>query len=163
MKLTTCPLDCFDGCSVVYEEEKKLRGEKEHPITQGYLCPHLNHWFDHPRIREPRLNGKTISMEEALNVLKERFSLANASKTLLYKGSGNLGQMQSVTKLFFEAHKSVIATGSLCEEGGTYGIEEGRGASLALSPLHVKNSEVVILWGRNASVTNSHMLPSLDG
>lgn len=163
MKLTTCPLDCFDGCSVVYEEGKKLRGEKEHPITQGYLCPHLNHWFDHPRLSEPRLHGKAISMDQAMETLKEKFSAIDAAKSLFYRGSGNLGQMQSVTKLFYEAHGGVIATGSLCEEGGTYGIEEGRGASLALSPLHVKNSDVVILWGRNASVTNSHMLPSLKG
>ena len=163
MAITTCPLDCFDGCSIVYEEGKKLKGEKDHPITQGYLCPHLNHWFDHPRIQKPRLNGEIITMEKALEVLQEKLMHVRGDKALLYRGSGNLGQMQNITKLFFQAHGSVIATGSLCEEGGTYGIEEGRGASLALSPLVVKQSDVVIVWGRNGSVTNSHMLPSLKG
>ena len=163
MRLTTCPLDCFDGCSVVVTDELKLKGNKNHPITQGYLCHHLNHYHTFERIEEPRYLGQSISMEEALKILQEQLSVYNASKTLYFKGSGNLGVMQGVTKRFFAKHKAIFASGSLCEEAGSAGIIQGRGADLVLSPLHVKEADVVILWGRNPSVTNSHMLPSLKG
>ena len=163
MQKTTCPLDCFDGCSMTLQEDGRLKGDKNHPITQGYLCHHLNHYHMWERITQPRLNGREISMQEALKILQENFQAYAPSKTLFFRGSGNLGVMQSVTKRFFAAHTSVIASGSLCDEAGDTGIVEGRGANLALSPLHVKHSDVVILWGRNPSVTNSHMLPSLKG
>lgn len=163
MKKTTCPLDCFDGCSIVVGEDKTLKGDKDHPVTQGYLCHHLNHYHTFPRIAKPSYLGREISLDEAMDVLEQQLSQNPQNKTLFFKGSGNLGIMQSVTKLFFAKHEAVLASGSLCDEAGDAGIVEGRGANLSFSPLHVKQSEVVILWGRNPSVTNSHMLPSLKG
>ncbi len=65
--------------------------------------------------------------------------------------------------MFFKRYGSATTSGGLCENAGTYGIEEGRGASLVLSPEVVKDSEVVVIWGRNVSITNSHMLPALKG
>lgn len=163
MRLSTCPLDCFDGCSIVVGDDLKLKGNKNHPITQGYLCHHLNHYHTFERIEEPSYLGQTISMEEALALLQEKLNMYAPPKTLYFKGSGNLGVMQGVTKRFFAKHGAIFAAGSLCEEAGTEGILQGRGADLVLSPLHVKESEVVILWGRNPSVTHSHMLPALKG
>ena len=161
--ITTCPLDCFDGCSIVVDENGKLKGNKAHPITQGYLCHHLNHYHTWKRITAPRFEGKEISMDEALKLLVKQLQTYMPSKTLLFRGSGNLGVMQGVTKLFFAKHDTTLASGSLCDGAGTEGILQGRGANLALSPLRVKHAEVVILWGRNPSITNSHMLPSLRG
>ena len=163
MQKTTCPLDCFDGCSIIVGEDKTLKGDKDHPITQGYLCHHLNHYHSFSRITKPLYHGREISLEEAMDILIQQFALVPKEKTLFFKGSGNLGIMQNATKLFFAQHGGVLASGSLCDEAGDAGIVEGRGANLSLSPLHVKKSEVVILWGRNPSITNSHMLPALKG
>ena len=155
--ITTCPLDCFDGCSIEVDENLNLKGEKAHPITQGYLCHHMNNFHKFTRIEKPTLHGKEISMDEAIDIVKTK----KQEKTLYYKGSGNLGVMQSITRLAFK--DADIAKGSLCEDAGAYGIEEGRGANLTWSPVHVAQSEVVVIWGRNPSVTNSHMLPALKG
>lgn len=163
MRFTTCPLDCFDGCSIAVSKDLTLKGNKAHPITQGYLCHHLNHYHTFERIDEPRYLGQSIKMEEALKILEEKLRTYEPSRTLYFKGSGNLGMMQSAPKHFFAEHKATLASGSLCDEAGDAGICEGRGANLCLSPLDVQASDVVILWGRNPSVTNSHMLPSLKG
>ncbi|MBE0495843.1 MAG: molybdopterin-dependent oxidoreductase [Campylobacterales bacterium] len=163
MERTTCPLDCFDGCSVEYTAGKPLRGEKEHPVTRGYLCPHLNRWFEHPRLEKARVKGKEVPLSTALEAAVSALKDVPPHKILFYKGSGNLGLMQGVTKLFFAKHGAVIARGSLCDEGGAFGVEEGRGLNLTLSPLHVKEADVVVLWGRNPTVTNTHLLPSLKG
>lgn len=162
MQKTTCPLDCFDGCSIIYHEHS-LKGDKTHPITKGFLCPHLNNWHKHKRVTKARYNDKEIDLEKAYKVLMQKLHETCKDKILLYKGSGNLGLMQSVTKLFFAAHGSVIAKGSLCDGAGGAGVDMGRGANLPLSPLEVAKSDVVILWGRNPSITNSHMLNALKG
>ncbi len=161
MHFTTCPLDCFDGCSIVVEEDLKLKGNKAHPITQGFLCHHLNHYHHFERIEEARYQGQSVSLEKALELLVDALKTYAPSRTLFFKGSGNLGVMQGVTKTFFAKHQAVLASGSLCDEAGDAGVVQSRGANLSLSPLHVKESEVVIVWGRNPSVTNSHMLPAL--
>ena len=163
MKRTTCPLDCFDSCSVILGEDGLLRGDKNHPITQGYLCHHLNNYHKIKRIEKPIYQGREIELDEALEVLRNKIEITEPSKIIYFKGSGNLGSMQSVPRLFFDKYGATLTRGGLCEEAGIYGIEEGRGAALALSPNVVKDSEVVIVWGRNSSITNSHMLPALKG
>jgi anaerobic selenocysteine-containing dehydrogenase len=157
--ITTCPLDCFDSCSIEVGENLKFKGEKTHPITKGFLCPHMNNFHKHSRIMTPTLYGKDISIGEAIDTIKDKLG----KKTLYFKGSGNLGVMQGITKLFFAKEGADIAKGSLCEDAGAYGIEEGRGASLSWSPERVKQSDVVVIWGQNPSVTNSHVLPALKG
>ncbi|WP_037940715.1 molybdopterin-dependent oxidoreductase [Sulfurospirillum arcachonense] len=157
--LTTCALDCFDGCSIEVDENLKLKGEKKHPITQGFLCHHMTNFHKFPRIEKATLHGKEISIDEAIKTVKDKLG----KKTLFYKGSGNLGVMQGVTKLFFAQNGADLTQGSLCQGAGEAGIEEGRGACLSWSPKRVEQSDVVIIWGQNPSVTNSHVLPALKG
>lgn len=161
MAITTCPLDCFDSCSIEVDKSLKLKGEKSHPITQGYLCAHLNNYHKHKRITTASYQGKEITLERALEILKTKLQEYDPKKSLYFKGSGNLGVMQSVTRKFFNELGFVIAKGGLCENAGIAGIEEGRGASLVLSPNEVRKSDVVVIWGRNPTATNSHMLPAL--
>lgn len=157
--ITTCPLDCFDSCSIEVDENLKLKGEKSHPVTQGFLCPHMNNFHKNTRIKKATLFGKEINIDKAIDTIKDQL----VEKSLYFKGSGNLGVMQGITKLFFAGQGSDIAKGSLCEDAGAYGIEEGRGVSLSWSPEQVAKSAVVIVWGQNPSVTNSHVLPALKG
>ena len=161
--MTTCPLDCFDSCSIILDKDGKLKGDKKHPITKGFLCHHLNNFHKIPRIDKAIFCGKEIELSEALEILHKKLKDTNPSKVLYYKGSGNLGSLQSITRVFFARYGATLTKGGLCEEAGIYGIEEGRGAALALSPSVVNKSEVVIVWGRNTSITNSHILPSLKG
>ena len=157
MKKTTCPLDCYDACSIVFKEGK-LKGDSDHPLTQGFLCPSMNGFLKQKRITEPSFNGENISMDEALALLSSKLKKSQKQKTLLFKGSGNLGKMQDVTNLFFEKYGATFTKGSLCDGAGDAGIVEGRGANLALPISQIEKSEVVVVWGRNISTTNSHML-----
>ena len=157
---TACPLDCYDACSVIYKD-KKLSGDKEHPATMGFLCYKLNHYFDYPQLESAYYKGKEIALDEALDILEKKI---RSSKSLLYfKGSGNVGRMQDVPGLFFSRIGATFAKGSLCDAAGQLGIELGRGKNLILPLSQIKKSELVIIWGRNVSYTNSHILPYLKG
>jgi len=160
MNKTACPLDCYDSCSIIYENNK-IKPDQKHPVTKGFLCPFLNKYENYERIKKPLFMGKEIEMDEALDILEKKLKEYEKKDSILYRGSGNLGKMQEVTNLFFSKYGSFLTKGSLCDSAGHHGIVEGRGANLALSPSVVKKSETVILWGRNISVTNSHLMPFL--
>ncbi len=153
---TTCPLDCYDACSVLFENEK-LKGDPHHPLTQGFLCPSLNSFLKTPRLTNPRYQGVEVSMDEALAILTSLLQQNQDKSTLFFKGSGNMGCMQNVTNLFFKNYGAIFTKGSLCDGAGEAGIVEGRGANLALSIAEVAKSEVVVVWGRNLTKTNAHL------
>lgn len=159
---TACPLDCYDACRVVLDEKGRIKGDKTHPVTRGYLCPHLNHFEDQPRLTDPTYKGEVITMEEAYNLLIAQLQTTHPAKTLYYRGSGNVGVMQRVTEHFFGQFGAMGTRGSLCDGAGEAGIIAGRGVNYPLSPEMIDKSEVVIVWGRNPSVTHSHLLPILQ-
>jgi len=160
MSKTACPLDCYDACSIIYDEGK-LKGDSKHFLTQGFLCPHLNHYEKHERITQPRYKGEVVSMDEAINHLKKKLQSTENHKALHLRGHGNFGLMQGVTDHFFASHGATLTKGSLCDGAGEAGILEGRGSNFLSSPEQIAKSEVVIFWGRNPHVSNSHYLPML--
>ena len=159
--ITACPLDCFDACSVEYNNGK-LKGVNI-GYTQGFLCPHLNHYEENSRIEIPRYKGKTISMQEALEKLKEILDKNLKSETLYYRGSGNFALMQEVSEHFFASVGATLCDGTLCDGAGEAGIIEGRGSNKNMPLSEIAKSEVVIFWGRNPHTTSSHLLPLLKG
>ncbi len=156
-KKTACPLDCYDACSIEYKDEKIVASNDSH--TQGFLCPHLNHYDTYQRITKPSYKGEEISLDEAMQKLVEL--LKASSKTLHFRSSANMGLMQEVTDHFFAQHGDTLLEGSLCDGAGQAGILEGRGSNIIISPDEIDEAEVVIVWGRNVYVSNSHILPKL--
>lgn len=161
--MSACPLDCYDACRVVVDQNGQLKGDKSHPVTRGFLCPHLNHFTEHKRLCVPTLKGKEISMEEAVKALVEMLKTCRPDEVLYYRGSGNMGLMQRSCEHFFAHYQAVGTSGSLCDGAGDAGIEKGRGKNYVLSPQMIAQSEVVIVWGRNPHTTHSHLLPFLEG
>lgn len=155
--LTACPLDCYDACGIVYEENKLKPFESGH--TKGFLCPHINHYKSHERILKPRYKGKEITMDAALLKLKELFESELKSDILHYRGSGNFALMQEVTDHFFAKLGATLTNGSLCDGAGEAGIIEGRGSNKNMPLSEIEKSDVVIFWGRNPHTTSSHILP----
>ena len=156
---TACPLDCFDACSVVCDSSnpKKLVAGNLVPSTNGALCAHLyKHIHEQERITKPMVNGKEVSLSEALDAVA---SAIKDKPWLLWRGSGNLGVMQEVTNLLAKEANGAITHGSLCDGAGEAGIIASRGVNRLLPLEQIKKSEVVVVWGRNITVTNSHIMP----
>src|SRR5262245_10952183 len=90
-----CPHDCPDTCSMVVTVENgkavKLRGDREHPFTNGFLCQKVSRYLDrvyHPeRLQFPmkRIGPKgsgqfaRITWDEALDTIARRFQEIAAS------------------------------------------------------------------------------------
>ncbi|MDA3908473.1 MAG: molybdopterin-dependent oxidoreductase [Sulfurimonas sp.] len=156
-KITACPLDCYDACGISYVDGKLKALKVGH--TQGFLCPHMNHYAKHETIQTPRYKGKEISMEAALIHLAQILRESNPSEILHYRGSGNFALMQEVSDHFFASYGATLTEGTLCDGAGEAGIIEGRGSNKNMPLSEIAKSEVVIFWGRNPHTTSSHILP----
>jgi len=163
MKHTACGLDCYDACRIVVGEEAfpDISGDAEHPVGNGALCTLLNKSIhEEARIEKARVDGKEVSLEEAMEAVIEAFK---AESSLLWRGSGNMGVMQEVTNLFMEQIQGTLTHGSLCDSAGHAGVLEGRGINRALPLEQIKEADSVVIWGRNVTVTNAHIMPFLEG
>jgi anaerobic selenocysteine-containing dehydrogenase len=162
MRETACGLDCYDACKIIVEEDTfKLKGDADHPVGNGALCALLNKYmFETPRIEKPRVDGKEVSMEEAMAAVAEAF---REKKSLLWRGSGNMGVMQEITDLFMEKIGGALTKGSLCDAAGDAGIVAGRGINRNLPIEQIAKADTIVVWGRNVTVTNSHILPWIEG
>ncbi len=159
---TACPLDCFDACSIICDSQypQKLVGGNNLSYTNGTLCAHLyKHIHDANRIEKPRINGKEVSMNEALDAVA---AALKEKPWLLWRGSGNLGIMQRVTNLLAKSCGGVLTRGSLCDGAGDAGIVASRGVNRLLPPEQIAKSEVVVVWGRNVTVTSPHLMPYIE-
>ena len=162
-KNTACGLDCYDACKIVVEEGtfSKMSGDVEHPVGNGALCTLLNKSIhDETRIETARVDGKEVSLEEAMKAVHDAFQ---KETSLLWRGSGNMGVMQEVTNLFMEKVQGTLTKGSLCDGAGDAGIVEGRGVNKGLPLEQIKEADSVVIWGRNVTVTNAHIMPFLEG
>lgn len=151
-----CPLDCYDAC----QGEKvgdKIRGSKENKVTNGNLCRNFYSLVKEEYLKNSIYENEEVSLDKALDILVDKLKNTKSSKVLYYKGSGNLGVMQSTPKNFFTQYGACLTKGSLCDGGGGAGVEFGRG-SVTNPPIEkLLNSDIVIVWGRNLTVTSSHM------
>jgi anaerobic selenocysteine-containing dehydrogenase len=156
---TSCGLDCPDACGIV-ATDGKIEADKSHPTSNGSLCAVVNrHMFQEPRITVPRVNGKEVLLEEALEATKEAL---DTHAKLLWRGSGNFGVMQEITNLLFEKIKGTTTKGTLCDGSGDAGVLEGRGVNRTLPPEQIAKAEVVVIWGKNITVTASHLIPYIE-
>jgi anaerobic selenocysteine-containing dehydrogenase len=158
---TACALDCYDACKIVFEKGMDtIKGDAAHPVGNGALCTLLNKSIhEKVRLEKPLVDGIEVSMDEAMEVVKKAF---DKPTSLLWRGSGNMGVMQEVTNLFMERINGTLTHGSLCDGAGDAGIVEGRGVNRTLPLEQIEKADTVVVWGRNVTVTNAHMMPYLE-
>ena len=169
-KTITCPLDCYDLCLIDVEIEKgkivKLEGNKEHPLTKGFICQkgrdHLKRHYDLQRLQTPmkKVNGKwiKISYDEAEEMVISRLDDYKNSQIIHYVDSGYSGISKEVDTMFFNNLGGVVTSrGSLCWAAGMTATNDSFSDVLSCDFEDLIDSDVVILWGRNPVDTNIHL------
>ncbi|WP_428027052.1 molybdopterin-dependent oxidoreductase [Arcobacter sp.] len=147
MKLTACPMDCFDACQVVYKDG--ICKPNDDYITNKKLCKNFAYLIQEENIIDKNLE---VTLKKVIDKLKQP-----NQKVLYYKGTGNMGVMQKVPMKFFEKIGATFATGSICDAGGEAGIELGRKYNVNPNIKDLLNSEVILVWGRNLTQTSAHI------
>lgn len=195
---SACPLDCFDACALVVEIEEAeeaqegaaahgggrqqrdarrvvIKGSKDHPITQGFLCVKGKKWLERttspdrvttPLVRRDDGELRPASWDEALNLVAGRLRAITdrwgATAILHIVGDGSGGILKNLDRRFMNALGGVTTTtGSLCWGSGIAAQRYDFGAHASHDWDDLANSRLILLWGRQPAVTNVHLLPFL--
>ena len=146
--ISACPLDCYDACEVVFEGN--FKASENHILSNGKLCANFGRLISAKTLRDENL-------AEKLEILKSKILSTKPEKILYFGGSGNVGVMNSILQNTFAKLGATIATGSLCDGAGASGIEAGRGAVINPPFSNLLASDLIVVWGRNLSVTSPHI------
>ena len=182
--LGTCHHDCPDSCGWIVTVHDgvavKLRGNPDHPYSQGELCPKVNRFLDRvyspDRILTPlkRVGAKgegrfeQLSWGEALSVTAERFGdiidALGGEAILPWRDAGTQGviQMSSLDRRFFAALGATEQTGSLCGATAGSGFAATTGSGRGADPTDACHSKLIILWATNTKLTNRHLWPFIE-
>ena len=181
IRFGACPHDCPDGCAMLYHvEQGKLvgvRGNPDHPFTQGRLCVKVKDYDQHhyhadrilyPLKRTgPKGSGEfeQISWEQALDEIKERWQKIinefGAEAILPYGYAGNMGLLNGMNAgdAFFNRLGSSIGEKTFCASGILTAQLMTIGPTMGTDPESFVHSRFIILWGANTLSTNSHLWP----
>ena len=171
-----CNRDCPDACSIVATVEDgrvtTLQGDKDHPITQGFLCKRTSQYLDRhyspERLTTPlvRRDGVLVpaTWDEALDLVAAKLVAIRAESgpaaILHYRSAGGMGIVKAVTSHFFELFGPVTdRRGDICSGAGEWAQIEDFGDFEASDPADLANAQQIVVWGRNLYVSWTHALP----
>jgi len=174
-----CPLDCFDACGLLAEvvdgRVARVKGNPDHPLTQGRICVKgkklLERLYHPQRLLAPRVKAgrhwKIISWEAALDIIARQFENAirdhGSHSILYYADSGYGGLVKSVDNLFFKCLGGVSSPrGSLCWAAGMAAQRYDFGDVRGHAPHDLAKARCILIWGRNPVATNPHLVPFLQ-
>ncbi|MCE5308881.1 MAG: molybdopterin-dependent oxidoreductase, partial [Acidobacteriales bacterium] len=178
---SVCSLDCPDTCSILVEIEdgraRKLRGNPQHPVTRGFLCPKVTRYLEreysperllYPQRRVgPKGAGRfeRISWDAALDEIASRFQLISAeygSEAILpYSYAGNMGVLNNagMDRRFFHRLGASRLERTICSSAGKAGLIASTGFRYGTEPEQFRHSRLILAWGANIMGTNVHLWP----
>ena len=179
-----CHHDCPDTCAwevtVRNGVAVHLRGDPNHPFTDGQLCPKVNPFLDrvyHPdrllrplRRIGPKGDGRfePIGWDAAIAEIADRIGSAVAhhgGETVLpYSSDGTQGLVQRgvLADRFFAALGATRLNRHFCGVTAWHGAADVLGLPLGADPEEVVNARTIVLWGTNTLLTNRHMWPYIE-
>ncbi|BAD84879.1 molybdopterin oxidoreductase, molybdopterin-binding subunit [Thermococcus kodakarensis KOD1] len=176
MPFSVCMRDCYDTCSILSEfKDGKLsvRGNPEHLITAGFLCPKgalLPKWFHSPdRLKAPLIRTgergsgefREASWDEAINFvankLKETIEEYGSESVLVYQYAGDRGVVNYAfpLRLFHYLNTAMLDYG-ICDRAGQEALKDVYGTAIGLDPEELKKQRLIVYWGVNPFWTNLH-------
>jgi len=169
---TVCPHDCPDTCSVLATVENgrvtACDGDPDHPFTRGFLC-HKVAAYDqriyspdrvlYPMVRRRKRGGlERVTWDEAMDVVASR--LGSGESVLPYSYGGTLGLVaRHAGHPLFHALGACRLKRTICDDAADAGWRSMVGRTLGTDPERAAESDLILIWGMNASVVNIHFMP----
>ncbi|MDQ2712775.1 MAG: molybdopterin-dependent oxidoreductase [Acidobacteriota bacterium] len=179
---SVCALDCPDCCALLVNVDEqgrgsRLRGDPQHPITQGFLCGkvarYLEREYSPDRLLYPqrRIGAKgegrfaRITWDEALDEiaarLKDIASEYGPEAILPYSYAGSMGQLNAngMDRRFFHRLGASRLDRTICSAAGGAGLLAALGVKYGTEPEQFRHSKLILAWGANILATNVHLWP----
>src|SRR4051812_34665872 len=182
IRRSVCALDCPDTCALLIDVDaqgrgSRLRGDPNHPVTQGFLCgkvaKYLEREYNPNRLLYPHkrvgLKGEgrfeRISWDEALDKVAEGLqSVSDAygpEAILPYSYAGTMGMLQGsgMDRRFFHRLGASRLDRTICSSTGGAAMTATLGTRYGTEPEQFRHSRLIIAWGANIHGTNVHLWP----
>lgn len=182
---SVCPYDCPNACGLIVSVDNNkvisVRGDRAHAFTRGTLCPKMAHYekvIHSPlRLKSPmkRVGKKgigedqytRISWDEALDAIvnnfKETIDTYGSESILRYSYAGTMGVIQSpAADYFFRCIGATDQDRGICSPAKQAGFRSVYGDTLAIKPQEAQHSDLIVLWGINATATDVHILHDVN-
>ncbi len=172
---SACPKDCFDSCAIItrVNEKIKISGNKEHPITSGFLCLKSKYFvpahLSEKRLKVPLIrkgkrgdgNFKEIDLDQALNIISDKINFIlkeyGPDHILPVEYAGNRSLISyNFPQRFFNYLGTLKLKHSMCDESGGLALNDLIGTSTGIDPEKIKDSDLIVYWGINPAWTNVH-------
>ncbi|MCC6438731.1 MAG: molybdopterin-dependent oxidoreductase [Acidimicrobiales bacterium] len=181
---TICTLDCPDACSLaVTITDGRIVGVDASPLneyTDNWICAKVKRTAERlygpRRVMTPlvRVGQKgdgafrPATWEEALGLIAERFRNSIASRgpdsivAFTYNSSAASIERNSLTEAFFAAIGATVADHTICAAITTANWASVYDDMASADPRDVLRSRLVVVWGANPTVSNTHLAPLLQ-
>jgi len=182
IRRSVCALDCPDTCALLIDVDaegrgSRLRGDPNHPVTQGFLCgkvaKYLEREYNPNRLLYPQkrvgLKGEgrfeRISWDEALDKVAEGLQSVSdeyGSEAILpYSYAGTMGLLQGsgMDRRFFHRLGASRLDRTICSSTGGAAMTATLGNRYGTEPEQFRHSRLIIAWGANIHGTNVHLWP----
>lgn len=179
---SVCALDCPDACALLVQVDPtghatRLKGDPNHPITQGFLCGKVAKYLDreynpdrllYPLARTgPKGSGqfRRISWSEAIDTittqLKSVAAEYGAQSILPYSYAGTMGLLNGsgMDRRFFHKLGASRLDRTICSSAGGAALMAAMNTRLGTEPEQFAHSKLILAWGANVLTTNVHLWP----
>ena len=182
--IAACPHDCPDTCSMIVTVDNdkilEVRGNPDHPYTDGRLCVKINHYEErvhstdrvmHPLKRKgPKGSGQfeRITWDQAIKEISDRWKaiIAKSGPTAIlpysYLGTQGILNGLNVGDPFFNKLGATISERTFCDSGASTAYMMTVGPTPGTDPESFAHSKYIILWACNTVSTNLHHWPIID-
>lgn len=183
VRLTTCPLDCPDTCTleITVEDQRmvKLDGVDDVPHTGGFICGKVRnlgkHVYGEARIAYPqrRVGAKgenrfeRISWDAALTEICDKLTAVRdqfgGEAILPYSYGGSNGMMSHVLAddLLFARLGASRLDRTICAAPTTAALTGLYGRMVGTAFEDFVHAKFILIWGANPKATSIHMIPFL--
>ena len=178
---TACTLDCPDACSLAVTVEDgritDIDASPDNPFTDGWICSkvkrHARRVYAPERVLQPMIRTgakgagefRTATWPEALALIAERIGAATAEAgpgavvAHTYNSSAARVERSSLSEAFFAAIGATVVEHTICAHTMGESWESVYPGMASADPREVSHSDLVVVWGANPTVSNTHFPP----
>ena len=179
---TACTLDCPDACSLAVTVTDgritDVDASPDNPFTDGWICAkvkrHAQRVYAPERVMTPLVRTgpkgagefREATWEEATALDRGAHAAAaidrngaDAVVAFTYNSSAAVLERASLSEAFFAAIGATIIDHTICAETMGAAWESVYGDMASADPRDVVNSKLVVIWGANPTVSNTHFPP----
>ncbi|MEX1105959.1 MAG: molybdopterin-dependent oxidoreductase [Ilumatobacteraceae bacterium] len=178
---TACTLDCPDTCSlavtVIDGRIERIDAAPGNALTDGWICAkvkrHAERVYAPERVQTPLVRTgrkgsgefRPATWDEALGLVASRLRTAidetgpSSVVAFTYNSSAGAVERSSATEALFAALGSTVAEHTICAHTAGAAWSSVYGDMPSADPLDVVDARLVVIWGANPTVSNTHFPP----